>query len=256
MKTVEMPNTDALTYLMYKTMRDCLGELNGGLDEALQREFSRVSDKVKSLKESNSNNTEKTKVKDADIPYNTEPRKRTDFLQYYNDLTLDPNTANSYLSISESRRSVTTRSEPQPYPDHPDRFTSWAQVLCRAGMAGRCYWEVEWAGNGGVSLGVCYKNMNRIGGGSDCKLGHNSKSWSLDCANTTCSFQHNKESVAITTPCGNRIGVYLDFRAGTLAFYNVSDSMSLLHKEKTTFTQPIYPGFWVGLGSTLKLCSP
>lgn len=256
MKTVEMPNTDALTYLMYKTMRDCLGELNGGLDETLQREFSRVSDKVKSLKESNSNNTEKTKVKDADIPYNTEPRKRTDFLQYYNDLTLDPNTANSYLSISESRRSVTTRSEPQPYPDHPDRFTSWAQVLCRAGMAGRCYWEVEWAGNGGVSLGVCYKNMNRTGGGSDCKLGHNSKSWSLDCANTTCSFQHNKESVAIATPCGNRIGVYLDFRAGTLAFYNVSDSMSLLHKEKTTFTQPIYPGFWVGLGSTLKLCSP
>lgn len=173
----------------------------------------------------------------------------------YNDLTLDMNTANSYLSVSDSRRSVTTRSEPQPYPDHPDRFTSWAQVLCRAGIAGRCYWEVEWAGSGGVSVGICYKNMNRIGGGSDCKLGHNSKSWSLDCINTTCSFQHNKESVAIVTPCGSRIGVYLDFRAGTLTFYNVSDSMILLHKEKTTFTQPVYPVFWVGLGSTLKVCS-
>uniref|UniRef100_A0A3B5MFB5 B30.2/SPRY domain-containing protein n=1 Tax=Xiphophorus couchianus TaxID=32473 RepID=A0A3B5MFB5_9TELE len=173
----------------------------------------------------------------------------------YNDLTLDTNTANSYLSVSDSRRSVTTRSEPQPYPDHPDRFTSWAQVLCRAGIAGRCYWEVEWAGSGGVSVGICYKNMNRIGGGSDCKLGHNSKSWSLDCINTTCSFQHNKESVAIVTPCGSRIGVYLDFRAGTLTFYNVSDSMILLHKEKTTFTQPVYPVFWVGLGSTLKVCS-
>ncbi|KAM4727977.1 E3 ubiquitin/ISG15 ligase TRIM25-like [Anableps anableps] len=256
MKTVEMPNTDALTYLMYRTMRDSLSDLNGGLDETLQRDFSRISDKVNSLKESvNSNITEKATAKDADIPYTTEPRKRADFLQYYNDLTLDPNTANSYLSVSDSRRSVTTRSEPQPYPDHPDRFTSWAQVLCRAGVAGRSYWEVEWAGNGGISVGICYKNMNRIGGGSDCKLGHNSKSWSLDCANTTCSFQHNKESVAITSPCGNRIGVYLDFRAGTLMFYNVSDSMVLLHKEKTTFTQPVYPGFWVGLGSTLKLCS-
>ncbi|XP_017281492.1 E3 ubiquitin/ISG15 ligase TRIM25 [Kryptolebias marmoratus] len=255
-KTVEMPNTDALTYLMYKTTRDGLAELKGSLDETLSKDFSRVSDKVNSLKESSNLNTaDKTKAKDMDIPYNSEPKTRADFLQYYNDLTLDPNTANSYLSFSDGRRAVTTRSEPQPYPDHPDRFTSWAQVLCRAGMAGRCYWEVEWAGNGGVSIGLCYKNMNRIGGGSDCKLGHNSKSWSLDCANKVCSFQHNKESVSIAAPCSSRIGVFLDFRGGTLSFYNVSNSMTLLHKERSTFTQPVYPGFWVGLGSTLKLCS-
>lgn len=173
----------------------------------------------------------------------------------YNDLTLDPNTANPYLCFSDGRRGVTTRSEPQPYPDHASRFTGWAQVLCRAGMAGRCYWEVEWAGSGGVSIGACYKNMSRSGEGSDCKLGHNSKSWSLDCSNSVCSFQHNKERVTIAAPCCSRIGVYLDFRGGTLAFYNVSDSMALLHKVKTTFTQPVYPGFWVGLGSTLRLCS-
>ncbi|XP_013884374.1 E3 ubiquitin/ISG15 ligase TRIM25 isoform X2 [Austrofundulus limnaeus] len=255
-KTVEMPNTDALTYLMYKTMRDDLVDLKESLDETLSKDFNRISDKANSLKESSNLKTaDKTKVKDADISYNTEPKTRTDFLQYYNDLTLDPNTANFYLSFSEGRRAVTTRSEPQPYPDHPDRFTSWAQVLCRAGMAGRCYWEVEWAGNGGVSIGVCYKSMNRIGGGSDCKLGHNSKSWSLDCANKVCSFQHNKESVSITVPCSSRIGVYLDFTGGTLAFYNVSNSMVPIHKERITFTQPVYPGFWVGLGSTLKLSS-
>lgn len=219
----------------------------------------------------------KPTVKDADIPYNTEPKTRADFLhcEYtrhislfrykpviihesspdYNDVTLDPNTANAYLTFSDERRAVTTRSEPQPYPDHPDRFTSWAQVLCRAGMAGRCYWEVEWAGGGGVSIGVCYKSMNRVGGGSDCKLGHNAKSWSLDCINKVCSFQHNKEGVSIAVPCSSRIGVFLDFRAGTLSFYNVSNTMALLHKERITFTQPVYPGFWVGLGSTLKLCS-
>lgn len=173
----------------------------------------------------------------------------------YNDITLDPNTANPYLSFSDGRRGVTTRLEPQVYPDHPSRFTSWAQVLCRAGMAGRCYWEVEWAGQGGVSIGICYKNMSRSGGGSDSKLGHNSKSWSLDCSHSACSFQHNKESVTIPAPSCSRIGVYLDFRGGTLSFFNVSDSMVLLHKVKTTFTQPVYPGFWVGLGSSLKLCS-
>ena len=173
----------------------------------------------------------------------------------YNDIILDPNTANPFLYLSDDQRVVTTRLEPQPYPDHPHRFTSWAQVLCRAGMAGRCYWEVEWAGTGGVSIGVCYKNMSRSGGGSDSKLGHNSKSWSLDCSYSACSFQHNKENVTIAAPCCRRIGVYLDLRGGTLSFFNISDTMVLLHKVKTTFTQPVYPGFWVGLGSTLKLCS-
>ncbi|XP_063742470.1 E3 ubiquitin/ISG15 ligase TRIM25-like isoform X1 [Eleginops maclovinus] len=255
-KTVEMPSTDALQYMMYKTLRGALPDLKDSLDETLEREFNRISDKVMSLKEtSNKSMSEKTKAKDTEIPYNTEPKTRADFLHYHNDITLDLNTANPYLSFSDGRRAVTTRSEPQPYPDHLHRFTSWAQVLCRAGMAGRCYWEVEWAGDGGVSIGVCYKNMGRSGAGSDCKLGHNSKSWSLDCTNSVCSFQHNKESVTIATPCSSRIGVFLDFSGGTLSFYNVSDTMVLLHKVKTTFNQPVYPGFWVGLSSTLRLCS-
>uniref|UniRef100_A0A3P8VYP0 FinTRIM family, member 87 n=1 Tax=Cynoglossus semilaevis TaxID=244447 RepID=A0A3P8VYP0_CYNSE len=173
----------------------------------------------------------------------------------YNDIGFDQNTANPYLSFSNGQREVTTHLEPQPYPDHPDRFTSWAQVLCRAGMAGRCYWEVEWSGKGGVSIGVCYKNISRNRGGSDSKIGHNTKSWSLDCSHSICSFQHNKESVSIATPSSNRIGVYLDFRGGALSFYSVSDTMVLLQKIKTTFNQPVYPGFWVGLGSTLKLRS-
>ncbi|XP_061588505.1 E3 ubiquitin/ISG15 ligase TRIM25-like [Cololabis saira] len=255
-KTVEMPNTDTLTYLMYKTMKGALVDLKDSLDDTFNKEFKRVSDKVISLKDSNDFNApEKIKAYDNDSAFNTRPKTREEFLQYYGDLTLDMNTANCYLSFTDGRRSVTTRSEPQPYQDHPDRFTRWAQVLGRAGMAARCYWEVEWAGNGGVSIGVCYKSMSRSGGGSDCKLGHNSKSWSLDCSNTACSFQHNKESVSVAAPCGSRIGVYLDFRSGTLSFYNISAPMVLLHREKTTFTQPVYPGFWVGLGSTLKLCS-
>ncbi|KAG7454161.1 E3 ubiquitin/ISG15 ligase TRIM25-like [Solea senegalensis] len=256
-KTVETPSVDTLPYLMYKTMREGLADVKDSVDEIFQKEFNRVSEKVISLKESsNHGSSEKTKaVKSVDIPYNTEPKTRGDFLQYYNDITFDPNTANPYLCFSDGLRGVTTRSEPQPYPEHPDRFTSWAQVLCRAGMAGRCYWEVEWTGNGGASMGVCYKNMSRSGGGSDSKLGHNSKSWSLDCSYSLSSFQHNKESVAIPGPSYSRVGVYLDFRGGTLTFYGVSDTMVLLHKVKTTFTQPVYPGFWIGLGSSLKLIS-
>ncbi|KAM4605246.1 E3 ubiquitin/ISG15 ligase TRIM25-like [Polymixia lowei] len=256
-ETVELPSTpDTLPYFMFKTLRDALADLKDRLEEVCERELVRVSDKVVSLKEPSQSTPAKTpKVKYADISYSSEPRTRAEFLQYYNDITLDANTANTYLCFFDGRRGVTTRPEPQPYPDHPDRFTSWAQVLCRAGMAGRCYWEVEWTGVRGVSIGVCHKGMNRNGGGSDCKLGHNSKSWSLDCSHSACSFQHNKDSAATAVPCSNRIGVYLDFRGGTLSFYNISETMVLLHKVKTTFTQPLYPGFWVGLGSTLKLLS-
>lgn len=171
------------------------------------------------------------------------------------DVSLDPSTANPYLSFSDGGRQVTTRSEPQPYPEHPARFTGWAQVLCRAGVAGRCYWEVEWRGAKGVSVGVCYRSMSRGGSGSDSKLGHNSKSWSLDCSYASCSFQHSRESVAIRSACSSRVGVYLDFRAGTLSFYNVSTTMVLLHRVRARFSQPVYPGFWVGLGSSLRLCS-
>lgn len=48
-KTVEMPNTDALPYLMYKGMRGALVDLKESLDDTLEREFNRISDKGASL---------------------------------------------------------------------------------------------------------------------------------------------------------------------------------------------------------------
>lgn len=44
-----MPNTDALPYLMYKGMRGALYELKDGLNETLERELDRISDKGPSL---------------------------------------------------------------------------------------------------------------------------------------------------------------------------------------------------------------
>uniref|UniRef100_A0AAZ3NUL0 SPRY-associated domain-containing protein n=1 Tax=Oncorhynchus tshawytscha TaxID=74940 RepID=A0AAZ3NUL0_ONCTS len=61
--------------------------------------------------------------------------------KYVCDLTLDPNTVNRLLSLSEENRKVTCRREEQPYPDHPERFEDYRQVLCREGLTGRCYWE-------------------------------------------------------------------------------------------------------------------
>ncbi|KAJ8332731.1 hypothetical protein SKAU_G00425200, partial [Synaphobranchus kaupii] len=56
--------------------------------------------------------------------------------------TLDPNTAHRELSLSEGNRKVThTPGREKPYPDHPERFKSLPQVVCRESVCERCYWE-------------------------------------------------------------------------------------------------------------------
>uniref|UniRef100_A0A3B1JY87 B30.2/SPRY domain-containing protein n=1 Tax=Astyanax mexicanus TaxID=7994 RepID=A0A3B1JY87_ASTMX len=143
----------------------------------------------------------------------------------------------------------------QRYHDHPERFDHWPQVLCKEGMSGRCYWEVEWDNGGwGVSISVSYKDICRKGDGDKCAFGGNSKSWSLECSSIH-SFWHNNIETKISAPPSSRIGVYVDHSAGTLSFYGVSDTMTLLHTVHTTFTQPLYAGFWMKRGM-LKLCDP
>ncbi|KAJ7997974.1 hypothetical protein DPEC_G00217720, partial [Dallia pectoralis] len=171
------------------------------------------------------------------------------------DLTLDLNTVNRNLSLSEENRKVTWRSDKQPYPDHPERFDFWPQVLCREGLSGRCYWEVERSG-GGAGIGVTYKGINRRGG-SGCWLGYNDKSWCLNCNGHSYSVHHNKNKTPISVTSSNphRVGVYLDWPAGTLSFYMVSsDTLTHLYTFNTTFTELLYPGFYVYSDSSVSLC--
>ncbi|KPP62359.1 tripartite motif-containing protein 16-like [Scleropages formosus] len=170
-------------------------------------------------------------------------------------LSLDPNTAQRELSLSEGNREVRRRGKPQPYPDHPHRF-DWPQVLCREGLTGRCYWEVEWSGTSGVYIAVAYKGIGRRGRTCNCGLGGNDKSWSLVCSVSSYSFWHNNERTEVYGPSSSTIGVYLDHSAGALSFYSVSkDTMTLLHRVQTSFTEPLYPGFYVFKGTDAKLCS-
>ncbi|KAK6291321.1 hypothetical protein J4Q44_G00380870 [Coregonus suidteri] len=175
--------------------------------------------------------------------------------KYVCDLTLDLNTVNRLLSLSEENRKVTWRREEQPYPDHPERFEDWEQVLCREGLTGRCYWEVEWSGRG-ADIGVAYKGISRRGGGTDCLIGYNDKSWSLFCSDNSYFAWHNNKSTTIDVPSSSshRVGVYLDWPAGTLSFYRVSsDTLTHLNTFHSTFTEPLYPGFRVWDDSSVSL---
>uniref|UniRef100_A0A3B1JXV0 Tripartite motif-containing protein 16-like n=1 Tax=Astyanax mexicanus TaxID=7994 RepID=A0A3B1JXV0_ASTMX len=173
----------------------------------------------------------------------SEPKTREDFLQYFCRLTLDPNTANRSLILSEKNRVVKWSNKDQSYSDHPERFDGWEQVLSKESVCGRCYWEVEWRG-GCVYISVSYKGISRKGWGDDCGFGYNIQSWSLECSSSL-SFFHNNIQTDLSAPPSSRIGVYVDHSAGTLSFYSVSDTMTLLHTLHTTFTQPLYAGFRV-----------
>ncbi|XP_011486065.2 tripartite motif-containing protein 16-like [Oryzias latipes] len=181
------------------------------------------------------------------------PKSRSDFLRYSCQITLDPNTANRNLLLSEENRKVTLMEEPQSVSDHPDRFTFYYQVLSRESLTGRCYWEVERRGDY-VYVAVAYKNISRSG--DESRFGYNNKSWSLVCSPSRFSFVHNSIKTSISAPVPSRVGVYLDHRAGVLSFYSVSESRTLLHRVQTTFTQPLHAGLWLDWvsGSTAELC--
>ncbi|XP_014833708.1 PREDICTED: stonustoxin subunit beta-like [Poecilia mexicana] len=164
--------------------------------------------------------------------------------RYSCQLTIDTNTVNRKLKLSEDNRKVTRVKEPQPYPDHPDRFDYWNQLLCRTGLTGRCYWEVEWRGR--VDISVSYRRIKRKGG-KDCLFGLNDHSWSLSCSDIDgYSVCHNdiETRLSSSSSVSNRVSVYVDCPAGILSFYRVSsDSLILLHTFNTTFTEPLIPGF-------------
>ncbi|XP_078028922.1 tripartite motif-containing protein 16-like [Epinephelus lanceolatus] len=180
-----------------------------------------------------------------------EPKTRAEFFRYSRHITLDPNTAHTLLLLSEGNRKVTVMRQQQSYSKHPDRFTDWCQVLSRESLTGRCYWEVEW--RGGVYVAVAYKNISRAG--DECLFGHNDKSWMLYCDNNSYNFYHNKVHTPVSGPRSSRVGVYLDHSAGILSFYSVSETMTLLHRVQTTFTQPLYAGLRLYFyDSTAELC--
>ncbi|XP_034001789.1 tripartite motif-containing protein 16-like [Trematomus bernacchii] len=182
-----------------------------------------------------------------------EPTTRAGFLQYSQEITLDPNTADTLLLLSEGSRKATLMQQPQSYSSHPDRFTDYYQVLSRESLTGRCYWEVEWRG-GAVCVAVAYKNISRAG--EESIFGHNDKSWCLDCDQNSYSFRYNRISTPVSGPPSSRVGVYLDHRAGVLSFYSVSETMTLLHRVQTTFTQPLHAGVWLyqTYGTTAEFC--
>uniref|UniRef100_A0A8C2DPK0 B30.2/SPRY domain-containing protein n=1 Tax=Cyprinus carpio TaxID=7962 RepID=A0A8C2DPK0_CYPCA len=213
-------------------LRESVLQLRNKLEDFCKEELKKISDRVTLI--------------------NIDHWTRKDFLQYSHQLTPDLNTVNKRLCLSENNRVITYTFIDQLYSYYTDRFDVY-QVLCRESVCGRCYWEIEWSGR--VFISVSYKSISRKGWGYECWFGYNDQSWCLDCSSSSYSFIHNNiQTVLPVESVSRRIGVFVDHSAGTLSFYSVSDTMSLIHTVRTTFTQPLYPGFTVCCESSVKLC--
>uniref|UniRef100_A0A673MEI0 Tripartite motif-containing protein 16-like n=1 Tax=Sinocyclocheilus rhinocerous TaxID=307959 RepID=A0A673MEI0_9TELE len=235
-ESTDIPDVTVSSLLSFDDVRKSVSQLKEKLQDFCREEIDKISATYIEI-----------------IPTN-EPKIREEFLQYSSRFTLDPNTVNKNLCLSERNRVVTFTDRVQQYPDHPNRFYSLLQVLCRESLCGRCYWETEWSGSLGVGISVSYKNISRKGRRNECVFGYNDQSWRLSCSPSSYSFWHNGSCTDFPElfSC-SRIGVYVDHSAGTLSFYSVSDTMSLIHRVQTTFTQPLYPGFAVYKQSAVKL---
>ncbi|XP_043559889.1 E3 ubiquitin/ISG15 ligase TRIM25-like [Chiloscyllium plagiosum] len=173
----------------------------------------------------------------------TDINRRAGSSQGKSSLTLDPMTANYNLVLSDDLRSVTWTKTEQPYPHHPERFKDCPQILCSQSFSsGSHSWDVETDGDY-WRVGIVYESIEREGKMS--YLGNSYKSWSLDFIAGYVTARHNSQFIVLPLlPSANRIRVHLDYEAGTLSFFQVTDSLKHLYTFQSTFTEPVFPAFY------------
>uniref|UniRef100_A0A4W5QT10 B30.2/SPRY domain-containing protein n=1 Tax=Hucho hucho TaxID=62062 RepID=A0A4W5QT10_9TELE len=182
------------------------------------------------------------------LDHRGESRNNPGLQKYASEVTLDPSTVNVFLSLSEGNRKVTRQKKKQDYPFTEERFDECNQVLCKEGLCGRHYLEVECLHD--VHIGMAYKELERNGAGNNVTLGQNAVSWTLYASKDKFYAQHKKIIHNLRLPEiksneSYRTGVFLDWPAGILSFYNISsesDKLTHLYAFHTTFTEPLYLG--------------
>ncbi|XP_065806629.1 NLR family CARD domain-containing protein 3-like isoform X1 [Labrus bergylta] len=194
------------------------------------------------------------KLKKINVDHGGNHRMIPGLKKYARELTFDPNTAHNNVTLSEGNRKATW--EVQPWHPHDTAMLDQSQqVLCEQGLDGSCYWEIEALQP--LRIGLMYKPTGGKGDANDCKLGYNDEFWFLHCSKDGCYVLHDNERISVSSfsSRSSRVGVYLDWPAGTLSFYKASsDSQTRLHTFKTTFNRPVYPAVELQAGSSALLC--
>ncbi|XP_075132593.1 E3 ubiquitin/ISG15 ligase TRIM25-like [Leptodactylus fuscus] len=165
------------------------------------------------------------------------------YIQDPADILLDVNTAHHNLLISDNLKTVTWTDIRQTYPDTPERFQDYPQVISSSRFtSGRHCWGVEIGDSGVWRVGVCYPSIARRGPQS--YIGDN-KSWGL-CIDQLhedhCLLLHDSREIQLPHQISsNKFVIYVDYEAGQLSFYELCDPIKHLY----TFTEPLNAALWV-----------
>ncbi|KFO23988.1 E3 ubiquitin-protein ligase TRIM21 [Fukomys damarensis] len=171
-------------------------------------------------------------------------------------ITLDEDTANQWLVLSEDRRQVKFGDTRQPVPENEERFDNYPIVLgAQSFNSGKFYWEVDVTGKEAWDLGVCRNSVQRKG---IFLLNPGNGFWTI-------WLWKKEEYYAGTYPQTplhlqvppHQIGIFLDCEAGIVSFYNTTDHGSLIYTfSECAFDGPVRPFFNPGFNDNLRNSAP
>uniref|UniRef100_A0A8C5PM12 Uncharacterized protein n=1 Tax=Leptobrachium leishanense TaxID=445787 RepID=A0A8C5PM12_9ANUR len=205
------------------------------------------------------------KLCDMTDPLTVLQRQESDRADYYmlldvnpaSEMLLDVNTAGNYVSVSGDLKTVSWLDINQSRPETPEKFQLYPQVLSSSSFSsGRHYWEVEVSETGWWRVGMAYPSIKRRG--EQSRFGYNNKSWGLWRSSTYKQYVliHDSKEIQLPHPlsCG-RLGIFLDYEAGRLSFYELCDPIRHLHTFTAAFTEPLHAVLGVYLNNSwVRIC--
>uniref|UniRef100_A0A8C7UFF6 Zinc-binding protein A33-like n=1 Tax=Oncorhynchus mykiss TaxID=8022 RepID=A0A8C7UFF6_ONCMY len=160
---------------------------------------------------------------------------------------LDPNTASSWLCLSDDLTSVSQTGPKQQLPDNPERFMKYATILGSKGFSsGKHSWEVEVGDHPDWNLGVAKESVDRKG---DVYISPKYGFWAI--LQRSGKYINGKGETVLLKKKPQRIRVQLDYDQGEVSFYDSKD-MTLIYTHKDTFTETLYPYFSIGSAGDAK----
>ncbi|XP_039374885.1 butyrophilin subfamily 1 member A1-like [Mauremys reevesii] len=159
---------------------------------------------------------------------------------YAVDVTLDPDTANPRLVLSEDRKRVRLGDKCQDLPNNPERFDPCPCVLGTEGFAGgKRYWEVEVGDKTRWDLGVCRESVSRKG---PVTLTPEDGYWAMVLWDGRYKAGTSPPTAIPVRVRPSQVGIFLDYEAGKVSFYNVTDRCHL-YTFTGTFSGKLRPYF-------------
>ncbi|XP_036374863.1 E3 ubiquitin-protein ligase TRIM21-like [Megalops cyprinoides] len=161
---------------------------------------------------------------------------------YAVDVTLDPDTANPELILSEDRKEVRHGDREQVLPDRPERFNPAPNVLGKEGFSsGRAYWEVHVGGKTEWDLGVARESVSRKGRITLCPENGCWTIWLRNGRKYTANESAPVPLILRVKP--QKVGVFVDYEKGEVSFYDVETRSHIYSFTGYTFREKLYPFF-------------